>query len=917
MKNYFSFWGSCCLFLLFSLFSCTDDTFSEGENRKTVSPDVEGKYVRKGFIRIRLQESAGKQVRLSAESGKIRTGLSGLDELADRLGATRIERVFPDAGRFEARSRAAGLHLWYNVYFNDSLPVSRAVSGFSEISGIDCVEPVREVRRIGGGSEIIPLGSAGRTSDVLPFNDPFLPNQWHYHNDGRQVSDAVAGADIALFEAWKLTTGSPEVIVAVVDGGVDYEHEDLKANMWRNEEEASGIPGRDDDGNGYKDDVYGWNFVDNNASIVPHGHGTHVAGTIAAVNGNNRGVCGIAGGNSSSGGVRIISCQIFKTDPDDPDKDINTDNIPRAIKYGADNGAVISQNSWSYLFEEGETPYLDGATKAAIDYFIENAGKDENGNQTGPMNGGIVIFAAGNEDKDYSCYPAAYAKVLSVAAMAPDFKKTWYSNYSAWVDVTAPGGTSPRQGRYAKGCMVASTYPGNEYVYMEGTSMACPHVSGIAALAVSYLGVGQPGFTPEELRKRLLEGTRDIDVYNPAYRGRMGVGYIDAALVLQTDRGIAPDPVTDLKAVWGSVYTVLNWSVTRDEDNGVPDHYDVYLDTLPLADRDLTGMDVKETVGVARKKAGDKVEITLRGLLSGTPYYVAVVGVDRFGNRSAAAFGEGITLEGGAPVITPEFSGELVFKAHETAVLTFGVTDPDGQAWTYVLTGSTDGISAVRSGKTLKVTLEAPRIGAGTHSFALTVTDEEGMSSVLELTFRVLDNHPPLLQEGVTPEDMYFEEIGGIRTLDLNRFFRDADGEELFYKAGCSVEGLLRTDIVGGQLTLTSLKAGQGELTLTATDGLGASCAVRVRVLVRNGKRAADFYPNPVKDKLNIRMGKDVEGNIAVKIYNAGGTLVLETVAPIAPFKPAVVGMERLAGGSYLVVVRYKDTEVRSNVVKL
>lgn len=914
MKNTLSLFFYFCLFFSFFLFSCTEDSFSGAEGGDEA---VESKYIRKGFVRIRLQESAGTQVKVVAEGGKIRTGLSGLDELAERLGASRIERVFPDAGRFEARSRAAGLHLWYNVYFNDSLPVSRALADLSELPGIDCVEPVRKIRRVGGPSKIVPLRVTERTSAVLPFDDPFLRNQWHYHNDGQSVPDAVAGADIALFEAWKLTTGSPEVIVAVVDGGIDYEHEDLKANMWQNEMEVNGTRGRDDDGNGYKDDIYGWNFVDNNAVIIPHSHGTHVAGTVAAVNGNKKGVCGVAGGSATSGGVRLMSCQIFKTDPNDPNEDIGTNDIPRAIKYGADNGAVISQNSWSYVFENGETPYLDGATRSAIDYFIENAGKDENGNQVGPMNGGIVIFAAGNEDRDYACYPAAYAKVLSVAAMAPDFKKTWYSNYSAWVDVTAPGGTSARQGHYADECMVASTYPGNDYVYMEGTSMACPHVSGIAALAVSYLGVGQPGFTPEELRNRLLEGTRDIDAYNSAYRGRMGIGYIDATLVLQADQGIAPDPVTDLKAVWGSVYTVLNWSVTRDEDNGVPDHYDVYLDTRPLADKDLTVMEVRETVGVARKNAGEKVEVTLRGLTAGTHYYLAIVGVDRFGNRSAATFGEGITLEGGAPVITPGFSGELILKANEKAVLTFGVMEPDGQEWTYSLTGNTAGISAVREGSSLKVTLEASRIGTGIHTFTLTVTDEEDMASSLELTFRVLENHPPVVREEVTPEDIYFSEVGGVQTLDLNRYFRDSDEEELLYQAVCSVDGLLKTDIVGGRLALTSLKAGQGELTFTATDGLGASCSVRVRVLVRDGKRDADFYPNPVKDKLNIRMGKEVEGDIAVRIYNAGGTLVLETVKHIAPFEPAVVGMEGLAGGSYLVVVKYKETEIRGNIIKL
>ena len=135
------------------------------------------------------------------------------------------------------------------------------------------------------------------------------------------------------------------------------------------------------------------------------------------------------------------------------------------------------------------------------------------------MKGGIVIFAAGNEDDDYLAYPASYQKVLSVASIAPDYVKAWYSNYADWVDVTAPGGTQGLGYKYTDKCMVLSTLPNNGYGYMQGTSMACPHVSGIAALVVSKKG--GPGFTPDALRKMLVEGVKDIDSYNPVYQGKM------------------------------------------------------------------------------------------------------------------------------------------------------------------------------------------------------------------------------------------------------------------------------------------------------------------------------------------------------------------------------------------------------------
>ena len=122
----------------------------------------------------------------------------------------------------------------------------------------------------------------------------------------------MAGADINLFDAWNVTTGNPEVVVAIIDGGVDYSHEDLARNMFVNQAELNGIDGVDDDGNGYVDDIYGFNFCTNTGAVYPHSHGTHVAGTVAAVNNNGIGVAGVAGGDgSANSGVRMISCQAF------------------------------------------------------------------------------------------------------------------------------------------------------------------------------------------------------------------------------------------------------------------------------------------------------------------------------------------------------------------------------------------------------------------------------------------------------------------------------------------------------------------------------------------------------------------------------------------------------------------------------
>ena len=903
-------------FFLFVCFACQDDPLDTKGNK--INPEEilknEANYC-KGMIRVKLKEDIQGKMQLNTVQGMTRTGVSAIDEITAQLGAVKIERVFPYGGKFEPRMRKAGLHLWYDIEFEESIPVSRAVSDFSDLAEIEVVEPVLQAQRAGENEVIIPVKTLEQikpTAAGSPFNDPGLSLQWHYHNEGN-LPNSVAGADISLYDAWKVTAGSREVIVAVVDGGIDYEHEDLKDNVWINEDEVAG--NTDNDNNGYAGDVYGWNFVSNIATIIPDSHGTHVAGTIAAVNNNGKGGCGIAGGTGLYDGVRVMSCQIFEPAEE---RSGGSANIPRAIIYGANNGAVISQNSWSYKFEQG-TPYLNESTKAAIDYFIEYAGLDENGNQTGPMKGGIVIFAAGNNNSNKDAYPAKYERVFSVASMAPDFLKAYYSNYADWVDITAPGGTYRYMSKYSDECPVYSTVPGNGYGYKQGTSMACPHVSGVAALVVSKFGVGHPGFTPEDLKSILLESAGNIDRYNPSFRGNLGAGYVDAAAALQSDEGIAPDPVTDLQIEWSYNSALLTWSVTRDEDNKTAAYYQVYWSTEPLENIDFDGLPADrktETVNVIGKSPGEEVSFKITDLENGTLYYLAIRGKDRFGNYSAVTLAKGQTLSNEVLIVTRKTPGDIVLTSVETAEIVFEVTHLEGRSYRYEIQDPANAATVVEKNGDLVVTISALKTKAGTYEATLTVRDEAGAAAIVKIPYTVLPNRLPVITSNVL-ENLYFDQIGEVKTIKLSEYFRDPDGETLRYAVKNTSPTFVKTTVSGEQLIVNALKSGKVTLEVTAYDYFGEHVSRSFTVMARDGSKEVDLYPNPVADKLNIRMGQDVDGNVEVKLYNTAGVFVMEKNIIVRPFEPGVLDMSKLSGGTYIIVLKYAGKEIRRNIVKI
>ena len=445
-----------------------------------------------------------------------------------------------------------GLHKWYELSFDDSISPETAaglVAGHDEVEAVQYNSILKPVHSEVSAEYVdSPVTRAAAAAD-LPFNDIRLKDQWDLINDG-SLEGSVAGADVGVKEAWKLTAGDPRVVVAVFDQGIAVNHPDLKDALWCNTAEINGTDGKDDDGNGYVDDKYGYNFVEDKGK-PSYGynadHGTHVAGTIAATNNNGIGVSSIAGGSGNGDGVRVMSCQIFGKDGQQG----SVTRVAKAFHYAADMGACIAQCSYGYSDMEGFSADQVGSWMEesveykAMQYFLDKANAN-----CAALESNIAVFSAGNYNKAASLFPGAVKECISVTAFGPDFLPGGYSNYGAGCDIAAPGGDIVKGNANAP-CMILSTGIGSNnqmsYIYKYGTSMACPHVSGVVALGASYaMKIGRK-FSTEDFKSRLLTSANDIDRhiqpgmtklmvsgydYVPVdifcKKGKMGTGAVDA-----------------------------------------------------------------------------------------------------------------------------------------------------------------------------------------------------------------------------------------------------------------------------------------------------------------------------------------------------------------------------------------------------
>ena len=538
-------------------------------------------------------------------------------------------------------ARKYGLHQWFTVEYDVQVKPEAMATRLAGLKQVEAVQYDRYIERIIGGDPVAiapaVMTRSAAPGDAVPpveftqFNDTYAHHQWNLVNDGTVDKSAVAGADVGVKDAWKLTAGDPSVVVAVFDCAVNSVHEDLVDALWKNQAEIDGQMGVDDDGNGYIDDKYGFNFVGCfalNESFVNNklegkpaanavkgnllnwsagsGHGTHVAGIIGATNNNGKGVSSIAGGTGNGDGVRLMTCQIFEGNKASSDA-----QSAAAFIYAADNGACIAQCSYgtSYIITEDDI-YINGNGKdgsekiagsplenAALKYFLDPANSNHES-----LEGNMAIFAAGNHSNPYSSYPGALPYVISVTAFGIDYLPAGYTNYGPGSKIAAPGGQMSTSEERALAILStgvnnsAQISPGvfkengstdANYVYMQGTSMACPHVSGVVSLGLAYAKKLGKKFTREQFTSMLLTSVNNIDQFCTGtkmygyttisldqYKGNMGTGAVDAWKFLMAIEGtptkivkVGEKALVDLSDCLGGSAETMEYVIEMDKDS--------------------------------------------------------------------------------------------------------------------------------------------------------------------------------------------------------------------------------------------------------------------------------------------------------------------------------------------------------------
>lgn len=895
------------------------------------------------------------------------SGLKAGDQLASSLrsslrslrGADKseitISHVFEIGGEYEAAQRRHGLHRWLKITFDESMDVNEVLTELQKRQDVEVAHGALPITR--NAVTYTPLRMSDlESNDIRDFNggyskfdkvDPLLKHQWHYVNNGYDGGfysiNFTQGADINLFKAWEVETGKKSVIVAVIDSGVDYNHPDLQESMWSDPD----VPGS-----------HGYNFFLNTPTVEPDFHGTHVAGTIAARNNNGIGVSGVAGGNGDpDSGVRIMSLQIFKkTNHIADSQTAGYEGIGNAFKFAAEHGAVIANCSWGFsLNDQSALSYPDEVPqliKEGIDYFISVAGTDGKGNQKAdsPMKGGVVFFASGNDgQRNKRIVPSYYEPVIAVGAFNREFKVTDYTNTGDWVDILAPGGETMLYNNTALGTGILSTitsdfgtyimgtdfYGNNQYgrdylfpdqqvyAFAQGTSMATPHVTGIAALVVSKFGDGQKGFTNEDLKKRILGAIKPInhEEKNGSLRGTIGRGYIDAQLALEENKKQAPQAVDSQKIESEPDYFTnkMTWTAAQDNDAiyGTAISYKLYLSETSIEAGKISELTPVVTIPNGTAKVGEPLEYTFIDLKDGTTYHVAIVAVDRWGLQSPVTHYQFTTKLNHAPVIEGMPESITLKKTDPYYKMTVTLSDQEDSKIIHAFEGDEQtGINIIRNGNVLDITI-VPQLPAGQYTYTLKATDSFGKETSKSFTLTIVSYTPPTLVGSVDNVSLTMGEAAS--TIDLGALFKVSQGLTPTYTVESGNPNVVEATITedGHRLTLTPKGEGVTSVTIRINDGQTTrSTSFEVTVNTSSKEEIKAIYPIPAHSYVKILAKRGIP-TLSVTVTTARGEiLVQEQLLVNERTNEATLHTDRLAPGVYTLHINTGTSVVRRTIVK-
>lgn len=550
------------------------------------------------------------------------------------------------------------------------------------------------------------------TADVIP-NDPSFGQLWALKNTGQ--GGAYAGDDIDATLAWDIYRGDPTLKVGIIDTGIDYTHPDLAANIWTNPGEIPGN-GIDDEGNGYVDDVHGYDVVNGDGDPMDdHFHGTHVAGTVAAVADNGVGITGV-----------LWHCQLVAIKFMDATGYGSEAGAIAAIEYSLAVGLRVTNNSWGNM--PGGQLLLDAINAA------DAAGQ-------------LFVLAAGNNSWNIDMvpvYPPAFMtpNMITVAATDGRDLRASYSNFGAvTVQLGAPGSA------------IYSCKPAGLYQSLNGTSMAAPHVTGVAALAMGRF----PHASARRIRQLILDSVEPI----PSMLGRTSTGgRLNAYLTLLNGDATPPAAITDFAvADTGSTALGLTWTAPGDDGaTGQASRYELRISSAPI---DSANFDAATPVTVPSPgTAGTHESAEISGLLFSSTYYFALRAVDDFGNPGALSNSASVTTLGiPSLAAAPDTVGVTLSAGQTTDVLVtlsnvglgrldYAAGVSPGGGWLAVSPGA--GRIATGASAPLTLHLDATGLADGMHDGILAVTSNDPAQGTADIPVRLtVDSQSGVVEPGV------------------------------------------------------------------------------------------------------------------------------------------------------------------------